>query len=72
MTDVSTASFESLTIMGRPRSNASLISGPQCPRCGSKMRLLRIEPNPNPARAAEQVTYGCGCGESLVEAVELT
>ncbi len=72
MADVSTASFESLTIMSRSQPNASPISGPQCPRCGSKMRLVRIEPDPIPTRSSEQLMYSCECGETLVEAVERT
>ncbi len=57
------------TAMNLPDPLASLTNPPPCPRCGLKMRLARIEPQPAPNGFVEQVTYDCSCGQLLTAAV---
>lgn len=49
-----------------------ILNPPDCPACGEKMRLSRIEPAraARPLQQADQITYECGCGLILAQTVE--
>ncbi|HET9902372.1 MAG TPA: hypothetical protein VFQ27_01555 [Xanthobacteraceae bacterium] len=45
----------------------------QCPECGGKMRLARIDPDTNPHRRADVTTFQCSCGftyRPIIERIE--
>jgi hypothetical protein len=51
-------------------SPAPALESPTCPKCGAKMWLAVLQPDPAPGRHGDHLQYDCACGHRLTTTVD--